>query len=512
MSTGGNDKTVARQNGDGQVPAADAALLGDSQVDSVLSTLQADGRRRWLTPKLSVGRLWRARRAVAFILIATFTLLPYIRINQKPAVLLDLATRRFTLFGKTFLPTDTLLLALLMVSIFVAVFFVTAVAGRVWCGWGCPQTVYMEFVYRPIERFFGGAPGRAKNALQKSPAAPFLKLAAYVIVSCLLAHTFLAYFVGVDRLIEWVQLSPFEHPTPFMVMAITTALMLFDFGYFREQTCIVACPYGRFQSVMLDRQSKIISYDRARGEPRGQKKIKGQGKADFSLQVLAQGDGSEARTADCVDCKLCVTTCPTGIDIRNGLQMECINCAQCIDACDAVMTKLNRPIGLIRYSSQAVMEGEKPRLLRARIIAYPVILVVLIAAFITVLLTKGDTDANFLRGLGAPFAVLPDGKIGNQLRVKLVNRRDVPVTYTIRVEGPEEAQITGEMFPLTLIGGEMKMVPALIQVPQIAIVNGACNVTLIVSDGTRDVHRQVYRVMGPGGSHTVGDSATKAGG
>jgi cytochrome c oxidase accessory protein FixG len=311
--------------------------------------------------------------------------------------------------------------------------------GRVWCGWACPQTVYMEFVYRPIERFFGGAPGRAKNALQRSPAAPVMKVVAYLIVSCLLAHTFLAYFVGIDRLIEWVQLSPFEHPTPFMVMAVTTGLMLFDFAYFREQTCIVACPYGRFQSVMLDRQSKIISYDRHRGEPRGQKKSAGKnaGKKDVSLSVLAQPEGTGSRTADCVDCKLCVTTCPTGIDIRDGLQMECINCAQCIDACDAVMTKLSRPTGLIRYSSLAAMEGEKSRFLRARVIVYPAILLILVTAFITVLLTKEDTDANFLRGLGAPFVMLPDEMIGNQLRVKLVNRRDAAATYSIRAEGPE---------------------------------------------------------------------------
>lgn len=484
---------------------ADSTLVGESQASSVLSTLEADGRRRWLTPRLSTGQLWRARRAVAFILIALFTLLPYITINQKPAILLDLAARRFTLFGKTFLPTDTLLLALLMVSIFLTIFFVTAISGRIWCGWGCPQTVYMEFVYRPIERFFSGSPGRTKTAFQQSGLAVPLKYLAYLLVSCFLAHTFLSYFVGVDRLVEWVRLSPMEHPTPFMVMAVTTGLMMFDFAYFREQTCIVACPYGRFQSVLLDRQSRIISYDRRRGEPRGQKKLK----KDVALPVLTSSEGGEARTADCVDCKLCVTTCPTGIDIRNGLQMECINCAQCIDACDAVMTKLNRPTGLIRYSSLAAMEGEKPRMLRPRVVIYPAIVLILVTAFITVLLRKSDTDASFLRGLGAPFVALPDGMIGNQLRVKLVNRRDTQTTYTIGVEGPQGIRITGESFPLSLQPGEMKMVPALVEVPRGAIANGGCDVWLTLHDGTKEVIRQQYRMMGPGGSHTVGGHESK---
>lgn len=428
------------------------------------------------------------------MLIALFTLVPYLTINGKPAVLLDIAARRFTLLGKTFLPTDTLLLALLMLGVFVLVFLVTAVAGRVWCGWGCPQTVYMEFVYRPIERFFSGSSGRSPTAFQRSPAAMALKFVTYLVVSCFLAHTFLAYFVGVERLMEWVRLSPAEHPTPFLVMAVTTGLMMFDFVYFREQTCILACPYGRFQSVMLDRESKIIAYDSRRGEPRGKRRP---GQDGVSLPVVGPAGASASRIGDCVDCGMCVTTCPTGIDIRDGLQMECVNCAQCIDACDAVMTKLRRPTGLIRHASVAEMEGLPRRPARARVVVYSCILAVVAVAFVAVLLTKTDADVSVLRGLGAPFVTMPDGSIGNQVRVRVVNRRDTPATYTLLVEGVEGGRVETESFPLSLEPGEMRMAPALVVAPRDAFAAGSRRVEVVAIEGGREVGRRSYRLQGP---------------
>ena len=198
-----------------------------------------------------------------------------------------------------------------------------------------------------------------------------------------LANTFLAYFVPPEQLFRWIAGSPLQHPTAFLVMAITTALMLFDFGYFREQTCLVACPYGRLQSALVDRHSMIITYDEKRGEPRGKKRTSKKGAAqDVSLPVAAPQQG------DCIDCHKCVTTCPTGIDIRNGLQMECIGCAQCIDACDDVMDKIGRPRGLIRYSSQAVVSGEARHFVRPRVIVYPTVMAVLLGIF-AVLITSG---------------------------------------------------------------------------------------------------------------------------
>ena len=240
--------------------------------EHVLSTLEADGSRRWMFPRLAPGFFWTRRRVVAYLLVAFFTILPHLRFYGKPLILLDVTARRFTIFGYTFLPTDTLLLALLLVSVFLSIFLITAMYGRVWCGWGCPQTVYMEFFFRPVDRFFQGSVGKGGRPTKPmTPVMSVLRFLTYLAMCAFLAHTFLAYFVGTEELRSWIRRSPFEHPIPFLVMAVTTGLMMFDFLYFREQTCLIACPYGRFQSVLLDRRSLIVSYDRLRGEPRGKR-------------------------------------------------------------------------------------------------------------------------------------------------------------------------------------------------------------------------------------------------
>lgn len=484
---------------------------------SILSTLNDDGSRRWLKPRLSPGRFLTRRRVVAYGLIGVFTLLPHVTINGWPAVLLDLGARRFHIFGHTFLPTDTLLLALLLVSVFLSVFLLTALFGRVWCGWACPQTVYMEFVFRPIERLFEGKPGRpAKNAFQGSGAAKLLKYVAFFAVSCYLAHTFLAYFVGVERLAEWVTQSPLRHPTPFLVMAVVTGLMMFDFSFFREQTCLVACPYGRMQSVLLDRHSLIVSYDPVRGEPRGKPggaaRGAGGARAGVSLPVV-QGAGVQAapgRTGDCVDCHLCVVTCPTGIDIRNGLQMECVNCTQCIDACDAVMTKLGRPRGLIRYTSQAALGGAKYRMVRPRVVVYGVVLAVVVTAFVVTLVGMAPTDVSVLRGRGAPFVQVDPETVANQVRVKIVNRSARPVTYTLDAAGTggvAGVSIRAEDNPVRVEAGEVRTVPAQVLAPAGAFAHGTLDVHVVVRDATGFEARVAFRLVGPAGQRRAAPSA-----
>jgi cytochrome c oxidase accessory protein FixG len=290
-------------------------------VGRVLPTLNEDGSRRWIRPKPSHGTYATVRRAVAYALMLVFFLIPHVRMGGKPLILLDIPRRQFTLFGTTFLPTDTMLLMLLLASIIIAIFLMTALFGRVWCGWACPQTVYMEFLFRPIERLVeGGRSGSLALDKQRSHFHPrrLLKYAIYVVLAIFLAHTFLAYFVGTEALAQWIRRSPADHPTSFLVMAGTALAIFGDFAYFREQTCLVACPYGRMQSVLLDRQSLIVAYDPTRGEPR------------------MKGKTRPAGAGDCIDCGACVTTCPTGIDIRDGLQMECIHCTQCADACDEI--------------------------------------------------------------------------------------------------------------------------------------------------------------------------------
>lgn len=445
-----------------------AALASDDQEHSVLSTLNEDGSRRWLNPKLSQGRFLHRRRVVAFALVALFIALPLIPFGGKPALLLDIAARRFYIFGGTFYPTDTLLMALLIVGVFLTIFWVTAMLGRVWCGWACPQTVYMEFVYRPLQRLFEGAPGRPKKGwLQTSGAGTPLKYVAYAIVSFGLAHVFLAYFVSWEQLSRWVFGSPAAHPLGFGIVMFVTVAMLIDFAFLREQVCIVMCPYGRMQSVMLDRQSLIVKYDSTRGEPRGMKK-KGQdtnpaallaGGASLALPQLAGLGGTGGRTGDCVDCHLCVTTCPTGIDIRRGLQMECVGCAQCIDACDAVMDKLHRPRGLIRYSSQAAMEGEEPKMIRPRVVAYPAVLLVIITLFTLVLRGTGIADVTIVRGVGQPFVVSANGEVQNMLRVKIVNRGEEPATFTMLLANEPSGRIEAEQQEILVQPGQMLTVP-----------------------------------------------------
>lgn len=481
---GGSQASSDRASG-----AAEAKPRVLETPDHVLSTLEKDGSRRWLKPKLSKGKMLFRRRIVAYILIAIFTLLPYIKYGGKPFVLLDIPSREFTIFFYTFLPTDTVLLALFMVGLLLSVFLATALVGRVWCGWACPQTVYMEFLYRPIERFFDGTSGRGGRA--KKGIAGWRKAAmyaTYLVVSMFLAHTFLAYFVGVDNLVRWVQQSPIKHPVPFFVMAFVTGAMMFDFCFFREQLCLIACPYGRFQSVLLDRNSLIVAYDTKRGEPRG----KARGK---QLPVI-DGVGSEKRSSDCVDCHLCVTTCPTGIDIRDGLQMECINCTQCIDACDAVMTKLKRPTGLIRYASQTSIDREKRSVIRPRVIVYPLILLAIGSLFTFLLLSKKSFDAVLLRNVGSPFTVTDEGLIQNVMRIKITNRGEETQTYSIESLHPEASA--------TVVDGAKELAPGgsitlsiIVRAPFSELTSGKLPMDIKVSNNEGDSRELEFRFLGP---------------
>ena len=483
-------------------PAMTAPPVLNSRV---LPTLNEDGTRRWIRPKPAPGPKWRARRIVAYALMVVFFAIPHLRLAGKPLVLLDLPRRQFTLFGTTFLPTDTLLLMLLLFSVIIAVFLATALAGRVWCGWGCPQTVYMEFLFRPIERLVeGGWSGSRKiDALggRRAHLHPrrLLKYAIYAGLALFLAHTFLAYFVGTEQLAVWVRRSPYDHPASFLVMAGTTALIFFDFTYFREQTCMVACPYGRWQSVLLDRQSLIVAYDVARGEPRGRGKVR------------ERPNG--VTLGDCVDCMACVQTCPTGIDIRDGLQMECIHCTQCADACDAVMTKIGRPTGLIRYTSQEALAGHDRHWLRPRTVLYPAALALFLGAFVWALNDRQDAEVTVLRGIGAPFTEEADGRVANQVRVKVVNRDDDDRAYRLEVAGVSDvpgATVIAPENPLRVARGQMATTSIFVLLPATAFTAGERAVTVKVDDGHGFSTAVPYRLAGPEHSPAVGPTAQLA--
>lgn len=456
--------------------------------EHVLSTMTADGKRRWLSPRLAKGIHWHRRRALAWSLIAFFTLLPWLRWNGQPLVLLDLPRRKFLLFGTTFLPTDTLPLAFVILSIFLTIFFFTAVLGRVWCGWGCPQTVYLEFVFRPVERFFlkrtgvGGKP--RKGLLGWRYLAMYL---TFMLISAHMANTLLAYFVGTDNLTRWIwTTAPWSHPGPFLLFLGVTGFMMFDFTYWREQFCIIGCPYGRMQSVMLDRQSIIISYDPNRGEPRGKPRKAKRGQ-DVSLPVLG----------DCVDCDQCVQVCPTGIDIRDGLQMECINCAQCIDACHDIMDRFDRPRGLIRYSSQDAIDRKPVRLLRLRVVLYPIAICALLTALTLFMFNKPTADIEVMRTLGRPFAVMSDGQIDNTLRIKITNRTDEARTYRFSMPAAPEAVLATAQASVTLDPGATLTQPVRVLLPYEAFTGGRFTATFQIIDDLDTTFAHEVRLQGP---------------
>ena len=450
--------------------------------ERVLSTLESDGSRRWLYPRLAKGPFWWWRRGVAYALVAIYALLPFIKIGGKPAILLDITRGEFTFFGFTFLPTDTVLLAVFVVTVFLSIFFITAIAGRVWCGWACPQTVYMEFVFRPLERLFMGTTGVGKKPRKEvAPWRIALMYLTFFIVCLHLANMFLAYFVGVDKLHEWIWSGqPWKHPSAFVLVLFITGLMMFDFCYWREQLCIIGCPYGRFQSVMLDRSSAIIGYDEKRGEPRG------------------KGRDREAKNlGHCVDCHLCVDVCPTGIDIRDGLQLECVGCAQCIDVCDEVMEKTNQPKGLIRYSSQEALEGKPTHIARPRTVIYLAAILLLSGAFVTILLNKSPFDVTVLRGLGRPFVVTDDGQVENTLRVKIVNRTEEPRNYQLEVAKPAGVSLRGDGKVAQLAAGDTITEPIHVLAAGDAFQIGKINMTLrVVDDQDHAVERQCF-LLGP---------------
>lgn len=394
--------------------------------DIVLPTMNKDGSRRWIRPKLSTGKFLQWRTIVGWALIIIFVSIPHLRFHGKPLILLDVAKRQFTFFGVTFLATDVALLLLLLLGIFLSIFLLTALFGRVWCGWGCPQTVYMELLFRPIERWFEGSPkAQQKRDENGADGRRIMKNIVFFIIAIFLGNTFLSYFVGTDQLWIWVRQSPFAHPTPFAIMLFVSCAVYFDFGYFREQTCLVACPYGRFQSVLLDKDSLIVGYDPGRGEPRAKGKAR---KSETPEGVEEWGD--------CIDCKLCVATCPTGIDIRDGLQMECINCTQCIDACDAVMTKIGKPTGLIRYSSQNELKNQGKSLLRARTVLYPLLILVVFSVLGFVLWSRTDAEIRVRRGGSAPYTTQGD-KVAGQVVIRIANRTYQTRNYKIKLIPPK---------------------------------------------------------------------------
>ncbi len=383
-----------------------------------VSTINEDGSRRFIHPATVRGRFTRWRTIVGLALIVVYVALPWIRINGNPAVFLDVANLQFHFMGLTFVTQDLWLGFFLVTGIGFALFYVAALFGRVWCGWGCPQTVFLD-IARRIERWIEGeSPERRR--LDKAPWTTAkivrrgLKHAALATFALLLAHVLLSYFISLPTLYRMMREAPGENWSAFLFVFVTAGALWFDFAWFREQFCIIMCPYGRLQSALLDSHSIVVGYAAQRGEPRGRKGTSGAG--------------------DCVNCLRCVQVCPTGIDIRQGLQMECIGCAACIDACDTVMDKIHRPRGLIRYDSMNGLTGKPTRWLRPRILLYTALMLLGSAALTAALFTLRPMTVSLNRVPGIPYVTVQD-TVRNQFLVRVLNKHNEPAHFRVEIIG-----------------------------------------------------------------------------
>jgi len=392
-----------------------------------LATADQQGRRLWLYPRKPAGRHYRWRTWMTWVMLAVMFGGPFVRIQGEPLLMMNIVERKFVILGQVFWPQDGVILAVGLLVFFMGIAIFTAAFGRLWCGWTCPQTVMMEMVFRKIEYLIEGD-SQAQRALAKSPwnATKLVKKVGKQIIfftlSFIIGNTLFAYIIGTDQLFKIITDKPSEHLTGLTFMLLFTGVFYAIFARFREQACTFICPYGRFQSTLIDENSIVVAYDYKRGETRGPLK-----RSESEAQRQTAGRG------DCVNCFQCVTVCPTGIDIRDGTQMECVNCTACIDACDTVMEKIGRPRGLIRYASLNGIERREPLRFTPRLKGYSLILFVLIAFEGFLLFSRSDVQTTLLRAPGAMFQQMPDGRYSNLYTVKVVNKtaREIPIQFKL---------------------------------------------------------------------------------
>lgn len=450
-----------------------------------VTTIGEDGTRPALHPADIRGQWVRARWAFGWLLIAVFAAIPWIEVGGNPAIFLDVEHRRFHLLGYTLGLSDLWLLFFVISGLGFGIYAVTAMLGRVWCGWACPQTVYLEHVFRRVDRLIEGDHiARARlDATSWTSGEKILKRVGraviYLVLCWAVAHIFLAYFVSIPGLYPMITGAPSAHPAAFVTMSVVTGAFFFNFWWFREQLCLIICPYGRLQSALIDDNSVIVGYDTRRGEPRGK---------------AAPG----VTAGDCVDCRRCVQVCPTGIDIRQGLQMECIACTACIDACDDIMTRLKRPTGLVRYASLSELSGGKTKLIRPRTILYAILLA--IGATVATLSISHVQGAAFklTRPPKTELFTLSDAAIANVFRAKLLNKTDHDLRFYIEAQtSPVPITIPNQTTGM-IVGAQAEVIVPLTLIVDRKDYTGEFDLTLRLrsEDGTIAVPQKIH-FIGP---------------
>lgn len=381
-----------------------------------IGTIKEDGKRAWVFPKKPSGKLYEYRKYVSYALLVFLIASPFIKINGNQFLMFNVLERRFNIFGFPFYPQDFHLFVISMIIgvVFIALF--TVAFGRIFCGWMCPQTIFMEMVFRRIEYWIDGDRGAQMRLDRQEWNAEKIRKRAlkwfiFFIISFIIANVFLAYLIGSDRLMQYITDGPLQHISTMVSLLIFTAVFYFVFAWFREQVCIIACPYGRMQGVLLDNKSIVVAYDHKRGEAEnGRKKWR----KNENREALGHGD--------CIDCFQCVNVCPTGIDIRNGTQLECVNCTACIDECDTIMEKVNLPKGLIRYASEDEITKKEKFKFTPRLKGYTAVLVILTGVLVGMMFLRNDLEANILRLPGQLYEHKDGNIISNVYTYKLLNK------------------------------------------------------------------------------------------
>ncbi len=413
------------RGGQGQV--VDPETFRDS-----VGTMDNAGKRKWIFPRKPSGKYTNYRTIVAYFLLAVFFILPFLKINGNPVLLINVIDRQFFIFGQPFFPQDFFILALGAITSIVFIILFTVVFGRIFCGWICPQTIFLEMIFRKIDYLIEGD----RNKQMKLDRQEWnsekiwkrsLKWSIFIIISLIITHWMFMYIVGYQEVFNMIKEGPFNNFTSFLVMIVFTAAFYFTFAWFREQVCTLVCPYGRLQGVLIDKQTINVYYDFKRGEKRS-KWRKGEDRK-------AQGKG------DCIDCNQCVVVCPTGIDIRNGQQLECINCTACIDACDEVMVKVGLPTGLIRYATEDEIEKEVPFKFTGRMKAYSVVLLLMLGFLGFLLSNRGTMEAKFIKPAGSTYFVR-DGQITNIYNYTFLNKSNKDQLVTIKIMEPAHGTVT----------------------------------------------------------------------